>query len=125
MSYWEVKDYLDELTEISAYEESEIISLCNSSLKEIEAKLKTDADKNDVRVIAAAAGLAYYKLALKQNSADDDLDITSFSAGDVNITKNSVSKEKMLEKAKEFYEKSLEDIIPMYQDNSFVFKQIG
>lgn len=66
MSCWEVKDYLGELTDISAYKEEEILPLCRSCIKEIESKLKPDADKEDFRIVAAAAGLAYYKLALKK-----------------------------------------------------------
>lgn len=124
MSYWEVKDYLGELTSVSSFDEDEIISLCRSSLKEIEARLKSNADKKDIRIIAAAAGLAYYKLSLKQSQSDGASEITSFSAGDVSITQNKASKENQLKQAEDFYKKALEGIIPMCQDNSFVFRQI-
>lgn len=124
MSYWEVKDYLGELTSVSSFDEDEILSLCRSSLKEIEARLKSNADRNDIRIVAAAAGLAYYKLSLKQSQADGTSEITSFTAGDVSITQNKATKETQLKQAEDFYKKALESIIPMCQDNSFVFKQI-
>lgn len=124
MSYCEVKDYLGELTSVSLFDEDEILSLCRSSLKEIEAKLRGDADRTDIRIVAAAAGLAYYKLALKQSRIDEESDITSFSAGDVSVTQNSVSKENCLKQAESFYKKTLEALAPMCQDNSFVFRQI-
>lgn len=105
MSCWEVKDYLGELTDISAYKEEEILPLCRSCIKEIESKLKPDADRKDFRVVAAAAGLAYYKLALKKSSMESEAGITSFKAGDVSIEQESKTVEDFLDRAKDFYEK--------------------
>ncbi len=124
MSCWEVKDYLGELTDISAYKEEEILPLCRSCIKEIESKLKPDADRKDFRVVAAAAGLAYYKLALKKSSMESEAGITSFKAGDVSIEQESKTVEDFLDRAKDFYEKKAADIIPLCKDNSFAFNQI-
>lgn len=124
MSYWEVKDYLGELTDISAYKEEEILPLCRSCIKEIESKLKPDADRKDFRVVAAAAGLAYYKLALKKSSMESEAGITSFKAGDVSIEQESKTVEDFLDRAKDFYEKKAADIIPLCKDDSFAFNQI-
>ena len=124
MSCWEVKDYLGELTDISAYKEKEILPLCRSCIKEIESKLKPDADRKDFRVVAAAAGLAYYKLALKKSSMESEAGITSFKAGDVSIEQESKTVEDFLDRAKDFYEKKAADIIPLCKDDSFAFNQI-
>lgn len=124
MSCWEVKDYLSELTDISAYKEEEILPLCRSCIKEIESKLKPDADRKDFRVVAAAAGLAYYKLALKKSSMESEAGITSFKAGDVSIEQESKTVEDFLDRAKDFYEKKAADIIPLCKDDSFAFNQI-
>lgn len=124
MSCWEVKDYLGELTDISAYKEEEILPLCRSCIKEIESKLKPDADRKDFRVAAAAAGLAYYKLALKKSSMESEAGITSFKAGDVSIEQESKTVEDFLDRAKDFYEKKAADIIPLCKDDSFAFNQI-
>ena len=124
MSCWEVKDYLGELTDISAYKEEEILPLCRSCIKEIESKLKPDADRKDFRVVAAAAGLAYYKLALKKSSMESEAGITSFKAGDVSIEQESKTVEDFLDRAKDFYEKKAADIIPLCKDDSFAFNQI-
>lgn len=124
MSCWEVKDYLGELTDISAYKEEEILPLCRSCIKEIESKLKPDADRKDFRVVAAAAGLAYYKLALKKSSMEIEAGITSFKAGDVSIEQESKTVEDFLDRAKDFYEKKAADIIPLCKDDSFAFNQI-
>lgn len=124
MSCWEVKDYLGELTDISAYKEEEILPLCRSCIKEIDSRLKPDADREDFRVIAAAAGLAYYKLALKKSSLESEPSITSFKAGDVSIEQDSKTVEDFLERAKDFYDKKSTDIIPLCKDDSFAFNQI-
>lgn len=124
MSCWEVKDYLGELTDISACKEEEILPLCRSCIKEIESKLKPDADRKDFRVVAAAAGLAYYKLALKKSSMESEAGITSFKAGDVSIEQESKTVEDFLDRAKDFYEKKAADIIPLCKDDSFAFNQI-
>ncbi len=124
MSCWEVKDYLGELTDISAYKEEEILPLCRSCIKEIESKLKSDADRKDFRVVAAAAGLAYYKLALKKSSMESEAGITSFKAGDVSIEQESKTVEDFLDRARDFYEKKAADIIPLCKDDSFAFNQI-
>lgn len=124
MSCWEVKDYLGELTDISAYKEEEILPLCRSCIKEIDSRLKPDADREDFRVIAAAAGLAYYKLALKKSSLESEPSITSFKAGDVSIEQDSKMVEDFLERAKDFYDKKSADIIPLCKDDSFAFNQI-
>ena len=124
MSCWEVQDYLGELTDISAYKEEEILPLCRSCIKEIESKLKPDADRKDFRVVAAAAGLAYYKLALKKSSMESEAGITSFKAGDVSIEQESKTVEDFLDRAKDFYEKKAADIIPLCKDDSFAFNQI-
>ena len=124
MSCWEVKDYLGELTDISAYKEEEILPLCRSCIKEIDSRLKPDADREDFRVIAAAAGLAYYKLALKKSSLESEPSITSFKAGDVSIEQDSKTVEVFLERAKDFYDKKSADIIPLCKDDSFAFNQI-
>ena len=124
MSCWEVKDYLCELTDISAYKEEEILPLCHSCIKEIDSRLKPDADREDFRVIAAAAGLAYYKLALKKSSIESEPSITSFKAGDVSIEQDNKTVEDFLERAKDFYDKKAADIIPLCKDDSFAFNQI-
>ena len=124
MSCWEVKDYLGELTDITAYKEEEILPLCRSCVKEIESKLKPDADRRDYRVVAAAAGLAYYKLTLKKTFSDSESEITSFKAGDVSIEQDNKSNEEVLAKAEAFYEKKMAEIIPLCKDDSFAFNQI-
>lgn len=123
MSYREVKDYLSELTDITTYAEEEILSLCRSALKEIDARLKADADKSDYRIVAAAAALAHYKLVLKTSNSDE-LEMTSFKAGDVSIEQSTKEREMLLDKIEGFYEKKLLELAPLCRDDNFAFKQI-
>ena len=56
------------------------LPLCGLCLKEIKGRLREGADENDPRLAQAAAGLAYYRIALR-NAADGE-GATSFKAGD-------------------------------------------
>lgn len=124
MTAWEVKDYLSHLTEWEKNAEEEILALCKASLKEIEAMLKPDADRTDVRIASAAAAVAYYKLTLKRSFSAENEEITSFKAGDVSITQSSKNNTKQLDKAEALYSKAFESIIPLCKDNSFAFENI-
>ena len=123
MTAWLVKEYLGHLTPTDGYEEDEILALCKASLHEIEAMLKADADRNDVRIASAAASLAFYKMMLK-NSLSSSGEITGFKAGDVSITQNAGSTDKQLERAERLYAKALESIVPLCTDNGFAFENI-
>lgn len=124
MTAWEVKDYLAELTVWEDSEEENMLSLCKSSLKEIEAMLKPDADRTDVRIASTAAALAYCKLAIKRSFSADGEDITSFKAGDVSITQSRADTTRMLDKAETLYRNALEGIISLCTDNGFAFENV-
>lgn len=124
MTAWEIKDSLSFLVDWSEDEEDMILALCKSSLKEIEAMLKADADRADARISAAAAANAYYKLSLKRSFSTEKEEFTSFKAGDVSITQNTADNSKMLENAQKLYESSLRNLIPLCKDNGFAFENI-
>lgn len=123
MTAWEVKEYLGHLTEIEESEQEKMLELCRASLREIEAMLKPDADRNDVRIASAAASLAFYKITIK-NSFSSSEDITSFKAGDVSITQDTGGSSKQLERAEKLYSEALKSIIPLCTDNGFAFENI-
>lgn len=124
MTAWEVKDYLSQLTEWENSEEESTLSLCRACLKEIEAMLKPDANRTDVRIASTAAALAYYKLTLKRNCAAESEEITNFKAGDVSITQSKADTTKLLDKAEALYRNAVEGIIPLCKDNGFCFENI-
>ncbi len=123
MTGWEVKEYLGQLTDWEDSDEESILSLCKSALGEIDAMLKADADRNDVRIASAAASLAYYKLTIKRSFSAAD-EITSFKAGDVSITQGGGNSTKQLANAEKLYNEALKSILPLCTDNSFAFENI-
>lgn len=120
----QVKDYLEQLVDLTDSETENIESLCRTSMKEIESMLKADADRDDIRLVAVAAGKAYYKLMIKRNNAVESEDVTDFKAGDVSITMQKHDITKQLDEAEKYYDKMLENIIPLCADNSFAFRQV-
>lgn len=124
MSYHEVRESLNLLVDITSNEVVTADALCRESLREITAGLKADADTEDARVTAAAAGLAFYKLMLKRNSDSVDTEITSFKAGDVSISQGSNAVSNQLSRAEEYFKQCFAKIVPMCQDNGFAFTNV-
>lgn len=132
MSFWEVRDYLGQLVDISGESSEEMSDICRTSLKEIMTLLKPGADGCDMRVTAAAACSAYYKLMLKRFSAASDAvtdEFTSFKAGDISISGRSSSAAKdaqaCLDKAERLLDTAMIKLAPLCEDNSFEFRQVG
>lgn len=123
MSYWEVNDYLSELTEISSADKDLCLKLSRSAFREIEVKLRGDVDRNDIRVTAAAGTLAYYKYLLRKSNISEDC-ITSFKAGDVNITQDSSAVSNQLKTAETMYRNAVTEIAPLCRDNCFAFENV-
>lgn len=124
MSYREVKDSLSRLVGLTQSETAGAEALCRECFKEIAAGLKADADSEDARVTAAAAGLAYYKLMLRRNSENSDESITSFKAGDVSITQDKGETKAGLDNAEKYFKQCFEKILPLCEDNSFAFENV-
>ena len=125
MTAWEVMDSLSLLTQWEESEKDNIFTLCKASLKEIEAMLKKDADRSDIRIAVAAAANAYYKLSLRLSFSTPTEEITNFKAGDVSITQGtSDNSQKQLDRAEKLYAQALHNIIPLCQDNGFAFENI-
>lgn len=124
MSYREVKDSLSRLVELTENEQALADGLCRECFKEITAGLKADADSEDARVTAAAAGLAYYKTLLKRNSDSAAEEITNFKAGDVSITQNTGNLTNQLGSAESYFKSCFAKITHMMEDNSFAFTNV-
>lgn len=121
MSYREAEDSLCRLVDLTEKEQSEAGALCRECFKEITAGLKADADSEDARITAAAAGLAYYKLILKRNSSASAEEITDFKAGDVSIKQGKSDTAFQLRNAESYFKECFSKIVPMLEDNSFAF----
>lgn len=62
ITQWSVLSLLKQLTDIGEDEEKVCLGIALSSLERVNSRLKADADRDDVRIAQAAAGLAYYAL---------------------------------------------------------------
>lgn len=126
MTKWEVNDYLSELISLSDEEKELSLKISETSLREISEKLRADADSDDIRITAASAALAYYKLMLRRcaDESNADSEITSFRAGDVDITQKKNDSTRQLSYAKNMLEEKLIELAPICKDNNFAFTNV-
>ena len=80
ITQWNVLALLRQLTDISADEEPSALQLCLTALEQIKCRLRPNAPQDDVRIAAAAAGIAFYTLCVRRAGNADD--VTGFKAGD-------------------------------------------
>ncbi len=96
------------------------LPLCGLCLEETMSKLRPDADKEDMRIAQAAAGLAYYRTVLR-NAADCE-GTTSFKAGDVTVTRTPAA---MLEIASQIRDDAFLQAADLFVDRNFIFRQVN
>ena len=118
----EIWSILDALRRNHAAEgtDEELAPLCASAAKELEAKLRKDADCSDIRLINAGAAMVNYRLCMKKNGTDEA--VTSFKAGDVTV---SISPTAVIERAEKEKSEALIEALPLFRDDGFVFKQVS
>lgn len=78
ITQWSVLSLLRQLTDIGEDEEKVCLGIALSSLERVNSRLKADADRDDVRIAQAAAGLAYYALCVRRAGNSDGVE--SFKA---------------------------------------------
>ena len=76
--------------------------------------MKADADRDDVRIAQAAAGLAYYALCVRRAGSADG--IQSFKAGDISVEKSADSSLKF---AASVRDSALAELTPLLSDEGF------
>jgi hypothetical protein len=118
LTQWTVFSSLKQMASIDEEGTAFGLSLCVTSLEEIRARLRDGADENDARVARAAAGIAFYKLALKRISEDGT---ASFKAGDVSVTQNPAA---LLAIAAKVRDEALAAAAPLLKDELFLFRKI-
>ncbi|NLO46322.1 MAG: hypothetical protein GX107_07515 [Clostridiales bacterium] len=118
MNQWSVLNSLRRITVLDGEGAAEALPLCLASIEEIRFMLKEGADEEDPRAVNAAAGLAYYKLTMRNISDDDS--ITSFKAGDVIISKSASL---VMDKAAKIRDDAFVAAQPLMRDDSFIFTQ--
>lgn len=92
---------------------------CKAAIACVEEKLKADVDGGDIRLIMAAAALAYCRYV--QSTFVEEAEIASMKAGDVTITKSSSD---VIDTAIKYAESTFADACELFADTAFVFSVI-
>lgn len=114
-----VLNHLRQLVTLDSKGAANALPLCEISLNEVMSRLRTPADANDLRVAKAAAGLAFYRFALRQLA--DGNGATSFKAGDVTVSRSPAA---TLEFAERVRDESLAQAADLLADTDFLFRQV-
>lgn len=96
------------------------LPLCGLCLEEIRSQLRNGADENDLRLAQAAAGLAFYRMALRH--AADGEGTTGFKAGDVTVTRSPAAS---VEIAVRVRDEAIANAADLLEDRDFIFRQVG
>ncbi len=94
--------------------------LCSAAAAELAARMKSNADCSDIRLINAAAASVNYRLCMKRLAGDEG--VTSFKAGDVTV---SISPSALVEKAEKEKSEAMLLALPLLSDEQFVFRQVS
>ena len=100
--------------------DSDLLPVCKSAALEIQVRLNSNADTDDIRLINAAAAIANYRLCMKKITSSDGTE--SFKAGDVTV---SVSHSALGEYAEMERSRALLEALPQFRDDEFVFRQVS
>lgn len=99
---------------------SDYLALCATCAKNIENGLKPDANKDDERLIFAAAAAAYYQFCLIKAS-DPNGTADKITVGDITEWR---SYESICKNAKALYEQALAGISDLTENSSFFFRGV-
>ncbi len=100
--------------------DEELMPLCSAAAAELAARMKSNADCSDIRLINAAAASVNYRLCMKRLAGDEG--VTSFKAGDVTV---SISPSALVEKAEKEKSEAMLLALPLLSDEQFVFRQVS
>ena len=114
ITQWSVLSLLKQLTDIGEGEEKVCLGIALSSLERVNSRLRADADRDDVRIAQAAAGLAYYALGVRRAGNSDGVE--SFKAGDITVKKSADSSLKFAASGRDA---ALAELTPLLSDDGF------
>lgn len=103
---------------IECFEDDESIMrpYCESAAAVINSRKRADADASDIRLVTAAAAIAYCRYLTAKSAADGD--IGSIRAGDITISGSGVN---AVDTAERMMNAAIEDAIPLLADTQFSF----
>ncbi len=115
----DVFNALSLMTEISESESDTAMLICELSLKEILARIRSDVDVFDPRVNSAAAAQAFYRLCIKRLSLEETAGLSSFQAGDLKVSYEQSNPRSQFETSKEILAQAMEELAPLLVDTGF------
>lgn len=107
---------LCQLIECFEDEQALYMPYCETAAAVISENIRTDADASDIRLVTAAATLAYNRYLSAKNAAD--CEIGSVRAGDITITSDVA---KMSDAADRMLTAAFVDAAPLLKDTQFMF----
>lgn len=119
ISYADVFSQVSRMAMPDSNTEDNMSYFCRSAIATISEKVKPDADTSDIRLVMAAAALAYCRYIQAANI--EDAEITSMKAGDVTVSKNAGD---TLAAAQKFADNAIMDAQELFTDTSFAFAVI-
>ena len=110
------KTVFEKVCEISGCTDDALMPFCENAAAVINGKMRSDANASDIRLLTAAASVAYCDYLMVLNIAESD--IGSIKAGDVSVTKNGSS---AIAYAENLRKKALADVADLLIDSEFIF----
>lgn len=117
--YDKVYEQVSRMTETDYESMHNITYFCQYAIAVLNDRLKPGVDASDIRLIMAAAALAYCRYI--QSEHVEESDIASMKAGDVTIAKSSGS---VAEAAENLALSAISDISELLTDTSFTFTAV-
>ncbi len=114
-----VLNHLRQLVTLDDKGAANALPLCEICLNEVTSRLRSPADADNPRVAEAAAGLAFYRLALRQLA--DGNGATSFKAGDVTVSRSPAA---TMAFAKQVRDERFAQAASLLTDADFLFRQV-
>lgn len=111
-----VYEYIKVTAKTDDSEKDALLPFCECAAASVLSKLKTGADSDDIRLLAAAGAIAYCDYAVMKNAAENSFG--SFKAGDVTITGEGQQAVEALEKLKI---SAISAASPLLMDTQFHF----
>lgn len=113
------KTVFEKVCEISGCTDDALMPFCENAAAVINGKMRADVSASDIRLLTAAASVAYSDYLLVQNIAESD--IGTVKAGDVSISKNGSS---AIAYAENLRKTALAAAAELLVDSEFCFRSV-
>lgn len=109
----------ERVKQLFSVSDESVMPFCENAAAVINGKIRSDIDASDIRLLTAAAAVAFadYLFAGSMNSDD----VSYFRAGDITVRKGS---DGTLAAAERFRERALADAAPLMNGQGFEFRAV-